>query len=153
MWCFICSSRACWEDIFILSTCYWQEKHELAERVMITRLHLYSKWIKVCGMTYDRNYIILNLRMCTICCTLSLCVCPMLRWSHQGYILIKDFEEIIGWPQPSNIFHWMGTLVIFLCGLPILGSLVKSFNQEDICSFFIHKDQDSRSPEPGPTFT
>ncbi|XP_058072791.1 chaperonin-like RbcX protein 2, chloroplastic [Magnolia sinica] len=25
-----------------------KEKHELAERVMITRLHLYSKWVKIC---------------------------------------------------------------------------------------------------------
>jgi hypothetical protein len=27
--------------------CELQERQELAERVMITRLHLYGKWIKV----------------------------------------------------------------------------------------------------------
>lgn len=26
----------------------WKEQHELAERVMVTRLHLYGKWIKRC---------------------------------------------------------------------------------------------------------
>ncbi|KAL3850124.1 hypothetical protein ACJIZ3_012006 [Penstemon smallii] len=33
-----------------------QEKHELAERVMVTRLHLYGKWIKRCDHTemYER---------------------------------------------------------------------------------------------------
>ncbi|KAM7278909.1 hypothetical protein ACFE04_006043 [Oxalis oulophora] len=27
----------------------WKEKHELAERVMVTRLHLYGKWMKKCN--------------------------------------------------------------------------------------------------------
>lgn len=34
----------------------WKEQHELAERVMVTRLHLYGKWIKKCDHTelYER---------------------------------------------------------------------------------------------------
>jgi hypothetical protein len=33
--------------ISVFSSCRLQERQELAERVMITRLHLYGKWIKV----------------------------------------------------------------------------------------------------------
>jgi len=33
----------------LLALLFIQERQELAERVMVTRLHLYGKWIKVTG--------------------------------------------------------------------------------------------------------
>lgn len=34
----------------------WQERHELAERVMVTRLHLYGKWVKVSNSKIYRKH-------------------------------------------------------------------------------------------------
>lgn len=101
---------------------------------MITRLHLYSKWSKVCDVTCVIGAIWFSTWGCAQSSVPWVQVSPMLWGSHQGYHKIKYFEEMIR--TQSNICRWMSTQAIVLSGLPLLGSPVKIFCQEDVCGGF-----------------
>jgi len=53
----------------LLALLFIQERQELAERVMVTRLHLYGKWIKKCDhgkmyeMISDENLMLMRERL------------------------------------------------------------------------------------------